>query len=81
MSHQCKAIQGNLPEKLGDPGRFAITIGLGAFRYRDLCDLGASTSLLPLSIWSKINMGGLSPIKMKLYMADGSCSQPLGHGH
>ena len=38
------------PEKSKDPGRFAIMIRLGKKRYKALCDLGASTSLLPLSI-------------------------------
>ena len=64
--------------KLNDPGRFAITIGLGSHKYKALCDLGASTSLIPLSIWKDINMGNLQPIKMNLYMADGSCVQPTG---
>ena len=68
----------DLPEKLGDPGKFAITIGIGAYRFKALCDLGASASLLPLSIWSKTNMGPLVPMNMRLYMADGSCVQPTG---
>ena len=77
ISNQCSAlIKNNLLEKLIDPGSFAITIGLGAYRYKALCDLGASTSLLPLSIWSKINMGDWSPVNMRLYMADGSCVNP-----
>ena len=51
MSNQCSAlIKNKLPEKLSDPGKFAITIGLGNHRYIALCDLGASTSLIPLSI-------------------------------
>jgi hypothetical protein len=79
LSNQCSALINNkLPEKLSDPGRFVITIGLGNYRYKALCDLGASTSLLPLSIWKDINMGDLQPVKMKLYMADGSCVQPTG---
>ncbi len=67
-----------LPEKLSDPGRFTITIGLGNYKYKALVDLGASASLLPLSIWSKINMGDLRPANMKLFMADGSCTHPTG---
>ena len=79
LSNQCSALINNtLPEKLSDPGRFAITIGLGNYRYKALCDLGASASLLPLSIWTKINMGDLSPVNMRLYMADGSCVLPTG---
>ena len=79
LSHQCSALnRNNLSVKLNDPGRFAITIGLGNHRYKALSDLGASTSLLPLSIWEDINMGNLQVVKMNLYMADGSCVQPTG---
>ena len=60
------------PKKLKDPGKFAITIGLGNHRFKALCDLGASASLLPLSIYEKLDMGKLSPVKMKIFMADGS---------
>ena len=74
----CRALEKNLPIKLNDPGRFAITIRLGIRHYKELCDLGASTSLLPLSIWKDINMGDLQPVKMNLYMADGSCVQSTG---
>ena len=79
LSKESSALINNtLPEKLNDPGRFAITIGLGNYRFKALCDLGASTSLLPLSIWKKINMGDLTPVNMRLYMADGSCVLPTG---
>ena len=67
-----------LPEKLGDPGRFAITIGIGNHKFKALCDLGASASLVPLSIWSKANMGPLEPVDMNLYMADGSSVKATG---
>ena len=51
MSNQCSAlIKNKLPKKLSDPGKFAIIIGLGNHRYKTLCDLEASTSLIPLSI-------------------------------
>ena len=78
LTNECSAIKNNLSVKLNDPGRFAITIGLGNRMYKALCDLGASTSLLLLSIWKDINMGNLHPIKMNLYMEDGSCVQPNG---
>ena len=78
-SNQCSALnKNNLPVKLNDSGRFAITIGLGSHRYKALYNLGASTSLLPLSIWKDINMGNLQLVKMNLYMTDGSCVQPTG---
>lgn len=79
LTSECSSlIQNKLPEKLGDPGRFAVTIGFGSYKYKALCDLGASTSLMPLSIWRKIDMGTLKPINMRLFMADGSCVIPTG---
>ena len=69
LSNHCSTLNKDmLPEKLSDPGRFAITIGLGNYKYKALVDLGASASLLPLSIWSKINMGDLRPANMKLFV-------------
>jgi len=78
VTESCALINKAQPEKLKDPGRFAITIGIGNHRYKALCDLGASASLLPLSIWRKINMGDLTPIDMRLFMAYGSCVYPTG---
>ena len=40
LMNECSAlIQNRLPEKLGDPGHFAITICLRSYRYKALCDL------------------------------------------
>ena len=50
LTNEYSAIKKNLPVKLNDPGRFAITIDLGSPRYKALCDLGVSTSVLPLCI-------------------------------
>ena len=58
LTNECSAVKNNLLVKLNDLERFAIT-SLGSRRYKALCDLGASTSLLPLSIWKDINMGNL----------------------
>ena len=73
-----KRIHKDLPEKLCDPGRFAITIGLGHHKFLALIDLGASASLMPLSIWKQMQLGDLRPVNMKLYMADGSCTYSTG---
>ncbi|XP_057249970.1 uncharacterized protein LOC104907333 [Beta vulgaris subsp. vulgaris] len=48
-----------LPKKLGDPGSYSIPVKLGDIEIKNaLCDLGASVSLMPLSICKKLNMGG-----------------------
>ncbi|XP_057248164.1 uncharacterized protein LOC104893987 [Beta vulgaris subsp. vulgaris] len=51
-----------LPKKLGDPGSYSIPVKLGDIEIKNaLCDLGASVSLMPLSICKKLNMGELKP--------------------
>ncbi|XP_021765666.1 uncharacterized protein LOC110730162 [Chenopodium quinoa] len=43
-----------------------------------LCDLGASVSLMPLSICKKLQMGELKPTRMSLLLPDRSVKFPLG---
>ncbi|GJV20328.1 reverse transcriptase domain-containing protein [Tanacetum coccineum] len=67
------------PEKLGDPGRFLIPCD---FPELDEClalaDLGASINLMPLSVFEKLNLQGLTKTKMILELADRSTSTPTG---
>ncbi|XP_021741958.1 uncharacterized protein LOC110708179 [Chenopodium quinoa] len=55
LNAECSAIlQNTLPKKLGDPGSYSIPVKLGDIEInRALCDLGASISLMPLSICKK----------------------------
>ena len=66
------------PSKYKDPGHFIITIKIGGRPFKALCDLGASASLIPLTIWDELDMGELTPVNMRISMADGSCSTPSG---
>ncbi|XP_010556417.1 PREDICTED: uncharacterized protein LOC104825745 [Tarenaya hassleriana] len=43
-----------------------------------MSDPGASVSLLPLSIYKKLNVGELKPTRMALQLADRSVKYPLG---
>ncbi|CAJ2645242.1 unnamed protein product, partial [Trifolium pratense] len=43
-----------------------------------LCDLGASVSLMPLSISKKLNLSDLKPTRMSLQLADRSVKYPVG---
>ncbi|GJZ94709.1 reverse transcriptase domain-containing protein [Tanacetum coccineum] len=67
------------PEKLGDPGRFLIPCD---FSEMDVClalaDLGASISLMPLSIWKKLSLPDLTKTRMILELAYRSISTPIG---
>ncbi|GKC63083.1 reverse transcriptase domain-containing protein [Tanacetum coccineum] len=66
-----------LPEKLGDPGRFLIPCDFSEFdSYLALADLGASINLMPLSIWKKLQLSGLTETKMVLELADRTISKP-----
>ncbi|GJU94281.1 reverse transcriptase domain-containing protein [Tanacetum coccineum] len=65
-----------LPEKLGDPGRFLIPCDFSKFdSYLALADLGASINLMPLSIWKKLQLPGLTETKMKVDLIDVTCEE------
>ncbi|XP_074356413.1 uncharacterized protein LOC141696126 [Apium graveolens] len=80
FTEECSAIlQNKSPPKLKNPGSFSIPCHLGAlFIDNALCDLGASVSVMPLSIFQKLNMGELKYTQMTLQMADRSIKYPLG---
>ncbi|GKA27054.1 reverse transcriptase domain-containing protein [Tanacetum coccineum] len=80
LNENCSAVVlKKLPEKLGDPGRFLIPCDFLEFdSYLALADLGASINLMPLSIWKKLQLSGLTETKMVLELADRTISKPTG---
>ena len=69
----------NLPKKLDDPGKFSIPCATGKVQFdHALCDLGASVSIMPKSIFEKIGVGELKPTHISLQMADHSIKLPIG---
>ncbi|KAJ9180836.1 hypothetical protein P3X46_009034 [Hevea brasiliensis] len=80
LTEECSAIlQRKLPPKLKDPGSFSIPCHIGESCFvKALCDLGASVSLMPLSIYEKLNMGDLKPTHISLQLADRSIKYPEG---
>ncbi|KAJ9535626.1 hypothetical protein OSB04_un001232 [Centaurea solstitialis] len=67
------------PVKLGDPGSFSIPCSIsGISIHRALCHLGASVSLMPLTIASKVQRGELKATNISLQLADRSIKYPLG---
>ena len=56
---ECSAIiQNNMPPKLKDPCSFSIPCVIKKFIIdKALCDLGASISMMPLSICNKLKIG------------------------
>lgn len=80
LSEECSAvIQQKLPPKLKDPGSFSIPCTIGEIKFsRALCDLGASVSLMPLSIYKKLGLNDLKHTTVSLQLADRSIKYPLG---
>ncbi|XP_050884450.1 uncharacterized protein LOC127087584 [Lathyrus oleraceus] len=68
-----------MPPKLKDPGSFSIPCIIGKFVIdKALCDLGASISLMPLSICERLKMGELRPTRMSVQLADYFVKFPVG---
>ncbi|XP_038976409.1 uncharacterized protein LOC113461320 [Phoenix dactylifera] len=80
LTEECSAIiQNKLPPKLRDPGSFSIPCTIGDVDFsRALCDLGASVSLMPLSVSRKLGLKELKPTTISLQLADRSVKYPLG---
>jgi hypothetical protein len=80
LTEQCSAIlRSELPPKLEDPGKFSIPCSIGkATIKKALCDLGASVSLMPRTIFDRMEVGELKPTRMTLQLADSSVRLPLG---
>ncbi|XP_058008920.1 uncharacterized protein LOC131183072, partial [Hevea brasiliensis] len=80
LTEECSALlQNKLPPKLKDPGSFSIPCHIGETSIeRALCDLGASVSLMPLSICEKLKVGNLKPTTISLQLADRSIKYLVG---
>ncbi|XP_074266283.1 uncharacterized protein LOC141588756 [Silene latifolia] len=82
LSKECSAIlthTNKLPNKLEDPGSFSIPCSIqGVAIKRALCDLGASVSLMPLSIFKRLDLGDLKPTRVSLQLADRSVKFLIG---
>nr|GEX00720.1 reverse transcriptase domain-containing protein [Tanacetum cinerariifolium] len=68
-----------LPEKLGDLGKFLIPCDFPKLvECLALDDLGASINLMPRSIWKKLSLPELTPMRMILEHADRSTTRLAG---
>jgi len=67
------------PSKLPDQCNFSIPCIMGKVEIeRGLCDLGASVSIMPYSLFHRQHRGPLLAAPFSLQLADGSMTQPLG---
>ncbi|XP_021679259.2 uncharacterized protein LOC110664045 [Hevea brasiliensis] len=80
LIEECSAIlQNKLPPKLKDPRSFFIPCFISNTTInKALYDLGASVSLMPLSICKKLDVGELKLITNSLQLVDWSVKYPVG---
>ena len=76
----CSALlQRRSPSKLQDPGSFSIPCCIGDVQIeRALCDLGASVSIMPLSLCKKLRLWDPTPTSITIQLADCSIRRPVG---
>ncbi|XP_073120183.1 uncharacterized protein [Henckelia pumila] len=80
LTENCSSlVQNKIPPKLKDPGSFSIPCMIGdVVFHKALCDLGASISLMPFSVFRKLGMGEPKPTRVSLQLADRSIKYPRG---
>jgi len=80
LTKECSVIiQNKLPPKLKDPGSFSVPCAIGSEIVKKvMCDLGASASLMPLSLFERMGIGELKSTRMTLQLADRSVKYPAG---
>ena len=70
--------KGGIPKKLGDPGVPTIPCSIKRNYVKTaLCDLGAGVSVMPLSLYRRLDLNKLTPTEISLQMADKSTAIPI----
>ena len=68
-----------VPKKLGDPGIPTIPCSIKRNYVKTaLCDLGAGVSVMPFSLYKRLDLNKLTPTEISLQMADKSTAIPIG---
>ena len=80
LTEECSTtILNKPPKKKEDPGCPTIDCSIGNQYFNNaLCDLGASVSVMPASVYKKLENATLEPTSMCLQLADQSVRHPLG---
>ncbi|XP_038896553.1 uncharacterized protein LOC120084806 [Benincasa hispida] len=81
LTEECNVlIDNNIPEKQKDPGSFTVLCSIGEIDIGYvLCDLGASISFMPLSIFKKLGIGEAQPTSVMLQLIDRAVTCPKGN--
>jgi hypothetical protein len=73
------SFNGKVPEKLGDPGIPTIPCSIKNNYVRTaLCDLGAGVSVMPFSVYKRLDLEKMISTDISLQMADKSTTIPIG---
>ncbi|XP_010463442.1 PREDICTED: uncharacterized protein LOC104744123 [Camelina sativa] len=80
LTQECSSmLQNRMPEKCGDPRPFTLPCTIGDLKFNKcLCDLGASVSLMPLSVATRLGLYTFKPTQVTLVLADRSTRRPEG---
>ncbi|XP_023760786.1 uncharacterized protein LOC111909226 [Lactuca sativa] len=74
-----RAVLGELPKKMGDPGRLTLPCAFGNnLKTYALSDSWASINLMPFSFYQKLNIQKMKATKMTIHMANRSVIHPRG---
>ncbi|XP_021728485.1 uncharacterized protein LOC110695578 [Chenopodium quinoa] len=72
-------IHNDSPQKLKDHGNFSVPCKIkGKLFQNALCDIGASVSIMPYSVFKKLKLGELLPSNITLQLGDRSIKFPKG---
>ncbi|XP_010497116.1 PREDICTED: uncharacterized protein LOC104774145, partial [Camelina sativa] len=81
LNHECSAIilRTASPKKLSEPGSFTLPCSIRPLKFgRCLCDLGASASLMPLTVAKRLGFEKSKPTDIQLVLADRTTRLPSG---
>ena len=70
-----------LPAKLDDIFEPTIKIHIGMNEIAELCDLVASVSTIPKTLFDRLNLGSFVVTELKLHLADSTYKQAVGIKH
>jgi hypothetical protein len=78
LEQQYKKLAEKLPAKLDDIFGLTIKIHFGTNEVAALCDLGASVSTIPKTLFDKLGMGPFRKTELRVHLADSTYRQVVG---
>lgn len=75
----CAVLQNKTVRKLGDAGKFVLSVQIGRTVFScSLVDLGSSVKLMPYFVARRLGYSNFKPTRMSLVFADRSVKSPVG---